>query len=87
MRSAGCADTEPGLRAYVGSLDDAAPERIVEYRLLNGAASANRAWHLVQHLVNHGSYHRGQVTTLLRQLGAAPPLSLDLVVYYRERRS
>jgi uncharacterized damage-inducible protein DinB len=41
-------------------------------------------WHMLQHVVNHASYHRGQVTTLLRQLGAAPPKSTDLITYYRE---
>ena len=28
---------------------------------------------LIQHLVNHSSYHRGQVAVLLRQLGHPPP--------------
>lgn len=28
--------------------------------------------HLMQHLVNHSTYHRGQVAVLLRQLGAEP---------------
>ena len=83
---AGWAETEAGLRTYVDGLDDAGVQRVVEYRLLNGSSSADCAWHLVQHVVNHGTYHRGQVTTMLRQLGAAPPLSLDLVAYYRERR-
>ena len=41
-------------------------------------------WHMLQHVVNHATYHRGQVTTLLRQLGAAPPKSMDLIAYYRE---
>jgi uncharacterized damage-inducible protein DinB len=41
---------------------------------------------MLQHVVNHGSYHRGQVTTLLRQLDAAPPESLDLITFYRQRR-
>ena len=41
--------------------------------------------HMVQHVVNHASYHRGQVTTLLRQIGAAPASSLDLIAFYRER--
>jgi uncharacterized damage-inducible protein DinB len=41
-------------------------------------------WQMLQHVVNHASYHRGQVTTLLRQLGAAPPKSLDMVAFYRE---
>jgi len=40
-----------------------------------------------QDVFNHGSYHRGQVTTLLRQLGAAPPKSLDLIAFYRERQA
>jgi uncharacterized damage-inducible protein DinB len=34
--------------------------------------------------VNHGTYHRGQVATLLRQLGVQPPQT-DLILYYRER--
>jgi uncharacterized damage-inducible protein DinB len=38
----------------------------------------------MQHLVNHGSYHRGQVTTLLRQHGANAVLT-DLMHFYRER--
>jgi uncharacterized damage-inducible protein DinB len=38
----------------------------------------------MQHVVNHGTYHRGQITTLLRQLGAQPIL-MDLMHYYRER--
>ncbi len=39
---------------------------------------------LLQHVVNHGTYHRGQVTTLLRQVGAET-ISLDLVFFYREQ--
>ena len=81
---AGWADTEAGVRAFVGGLDAAGVERVIEYRLLSGQPGANRTWHLVQHLVNHATYHRGQVTTMLRQLGATPPASLDLVTYYRE---
>jgi uncharacterized damage-inducible protein DinB len=27
---------------------------------------------MIVHLLNHQSYHRGQVTTYLRQLGAQP---------------
>jgi len=39
---------------------------------------------LLQHLVNHGTYHRGQVTTLLRQLGGEAA-SLDMLYFFRER--
>jgi uncharacterized damage-inducible protein DinB len=39
---------------------------------------------MLQHLVNHGTYHRGQVATMLRQLGSKAE-STDLIFYYRER--
>ena len=32
------------------------------------------------HIVNHGTYHRGQVATLLRQLGKIPA-STDYLLY------
>jgi uncharacterized damage-inducible protein DinB len=39
--------------------------------------------HAMQHVVNHSSYHRGQVVTLLRQLGKTPP-STDFLLYFDE---
>jgi uncharacterized damage-inducible protein DinB len=56
----------------------------VPYANLKGDRFENPLWQLVQHVVNHSSYHRGQVTTLLRQLGAKP-VSTDLVAWDRER--
>jgi uncharacterized damage-inducible protein DinB len=79
------AESEGGLRAVVAGLDAAGLERMLDYRLLNGAPASSRVWHIVQHLVNHATYHRGQVTTMLRQLGAAAPKSQDLIAFYRER--
>lgn len=38
-------------------------------------------WQQMVHVVNHSSYHRGQVTTLLRQLGAEA-VSTDFLAYY-----
>jgi len=55
-----------------------------EYRTLNFDRYKNPLWLSMQHLVNHGTYHRGQITTMLRQLGAKP-LSTDLIHFYRER--
>ncbi|HET9131583.1 MAG TPA: DinB family protein [Terriglobia bacterium] len=37
----------------------------------------------MQHLANHSTYHRGQITTMLRQLGVTP-VSTDLIAYYRQ---
>jgi len=40
---------------------------------------------LVQHLLNHSTYHRGQVAVLLRQLGQRPPAT-DYRVFVAENR-
>jgi len=38
---------------------------------------------LMQHLVNHGTYHRGQVITMQRQIGAET-VALDMLYFFRE---
>lgn len=53
------------------------------HRMLDGLPASSPFWQMLQHMVNHGSYHRGQVTTLLRQLGAAPAKSTDLIAFFR----
>lgn len=50
-----------------------------------GRTHAEPFSHQLLHMVNHASYHRGQVTTMLRQLGAPPPKSMDLIAFYREQ--
>ncbi|HEY0782391.1 MAG TPA: DinB family protein [Thermoanaerobaculia bacterium] len=40
-------------------------------------------WLPVLHLVNHSTYHRGQVVSLLRQMGYAAP-STDLYLFFAE---
>ena len=59
-------------------------DRVVEYHNTKGHAFSNPMWQMLQHLVNHGTYHRGQITTMLRQLGATP-LTTDLIAFYREQ--
>jgi uncharacterized damage-inducible protein DinB len=58
--------------------------QVIEYRSLAGQPAASVLWHMLQHMVNHATYHRGQVTTMLRQLEAVPPKSMDLITFYRE---
>ncbi len=75
------ADIERNLMSFVASLSAAHLDRVIEYRNLRGNQFAYPLRPMLQHLVNHGSYHRGQVVTLLRQLGAQPRPT-DLLRYY-----
>lgn len=78
------APLETRLLDFVRSLSQADLERVFEYKTLKFGIYKNPLWQSMQHLVNHGTYHRGQVTTLLRQHGAQPILT-DLMHFYRER--
>lgn len=77
-------ETEEKVRAFVAPLSDADLTRVIAYRMFSGAEAASPLWQMVQHVVNHASYHRGQVTTMLRQAGAPAPKSTDLIAFYRE---
>ena len=72
------------LLAYVSGLTQADLDRTFEYKTLKFGIYKNPLWQSLQHLANHGTYHRGQITTMLCQLGASPILT-DMMHFYRER--
>lgn len=54
----------------------------LSYHSLDGKPFAEPLWQQMSHRVNHSTYHRGQVTTMIRQLGGAPA-QLDMIAYFR----
>jgi uncharacterized damage-inducible protein DinB len=78
------AEFEPVLLNFVRGLTPEDLHRVMEYKTMKFGVYRNPLWQSMLHLVNHGTYHRGQITTMLRQLGA-PPILTDLIHFYRER--
>jgi uncharacterized damage-inducible protein DinB len=76
---------EQRMRAFLEELGETGIARVFTYKVLSGHSGKSEFWQMLQHMVNHGSYHRGQVTTMLRQLGASPARSMDMIAFYRER--
>lgn len=70
--------------AFVSSLTAPDLEETVAYRNTAGRDYKNRLGDLLRHVVNHATYHRGQVTTILRTLGAKT-VSTDLLFFFREQ--
>jgi uncharacterized damage-inducible protein DinB len=58
---------------------------VVSYRAPDGKAFAHPLGDLMRHVVNHSTYHRGQLATQFRQLGHTPP-STDFTRYLREAK-
>jgi uncharacterized damage-inducible protein DinB len=76
---------EAKMRGFLDGLGSDGINRVFEYKFLDGSPRTSIFWCMLTHLVNHGSYHRGQVTTMIRQLGAPPAKAMDMIVFYRER--
>jgi uncharacterized damage-inducible protein DinB len=78
-------ELETNVHAVLDRMGQQGVDEVIAYTMLKGDARSSVFWQMVQHVVNHASYHRGQVTTMLRQLGAAPPQGMDLITFYRMR--
>ncbi|PZN09219.1 MAG: damage-inducible protein DinB [Bacillota bacterium] len=64
--------------AFLRSQEDPDRELVIEHP--HYGRLHTRLSDLVQHVVNHGTYHRGNITAMLRQLGH-PGVQTDYVLY------
>jgi uncharacterized damage-inducible protein DinB len=78
-------EQEAKVRAFVTSLGTDGIHRVYEYKTLAGVEMRSKFWEMLVHVVNHATYHRGQVVTMMRQLGAGTPVSTDMIAYFRQR--
>ena len=65
---------------YLRDLPSVASEQLISYVNFQGQTWRYPLRDMVQHLVVHSAYHRGQATTQIRLLGAVPPWT-DFLVY------
>jgi len=75
---------EGNMRSYLAALDEQTLSRSLTYTNWRGLVCTYPLGQTLFHLANHQTYHRGQVTTLLRQLGAEAP-AVDYLVMQDEK--
>ncbi|HEX3070318.1 MAG TPA: DinB family protein [Thermoanaerobaculia bacterium] len=66
-------DVETRRNLFLQQLSDAALSSEIAFQFLSGAADHHPLHDLLIHVVDHSSYHRGQLASKLRQAGAVPP--------------
>lgn len=54
-----------------------------EFKRINGEVNALQYYQAFAHIFNHSTYHRGQVLTMLRQVGFTNVGSTDMLIFYR----
>lgn len=77
-------EVESDRAAFLNALTDAHLKTPLAYRNLKGEGFVQPLQDQLAHVVNHSSYHRGQVATLCRQAGSPMPAT-DLIVFKREK--
>jgi uncharacterized damage-inducible protein DinB len=68
---------------WLGGMNDRKLQDTFTMKTLKGEVFTHVYWQAFQHLINHSTFHRGQIITLMRQHGVKPPVT-DLIVFYRE---
>lgn len=75
------AENDRQLRHFLGTAEDL--NREVVYQNVKGDSFREPLSVLARHLVNHSTYHRGQIIAMVRQLGGAG-ISTDYILFYRQ---
>jgi uncharacterized damage-inducible protein DinB len=76
---------QSNINHFSSSLTDDDLTQLISYKNVKGIPYSLELWKQMLHMVNHSSFHRGQVITMGRQLKLQPP-SLDLIYYYLAHR-
>ncbi len=73
-----------GIEAFLAGLTDEQLAAPLTWTNQAGEVHTRPLWQPVLEMVNHSTYHRGQVVSLLRQMGY-PAESTDLIRFFAER--
>ena len=68
---------------FINKFPESNLEQSKVYTTTEGKSHSNLFRHMFSHLLNHSTYHRGQLAALLRQAGAVPNPT-DLIIFYRQ---
>ncbi len=77
------AGEERMMRGYLASLNDEALNAKVQYKTTKGVPFENAVWHLLLHVVNHGTQFRSEAGVALTGYGQSPG-DLDTLLFLRE---
>jgi len=71
-----------GLKDFIETYPEDKYMEQVSFRYPGGGEGHMEFWQTISHIVNHSTYHRGQLVTLLRQAQFTRLSSIDLATYY-----
>jgi uncharacterized damage-inducible protein DinB len=71
------------LKNFVTGMDENILNENLDFKRINGDAYSLKHYHVLAHIFNHSTYHRGQLVTMLRQAGFTAVGSTDMLGYFK----
>jgi uncharacterized damage-inducible protein DinB len=71
---------------WVSNASELAIEHVFQYQTLDGMQYKQPTWQMLHHVFNHGTYHRGQLINMLRQLGVEKLPATDFIIWARGKK-
>jgi uncharacterized damage-inducible protein DinB len=71
---------------YVESLNEQEMNSLCTFQSRGIDTISRPVWHILTHIFNHSTYHRGQLVTMLRELGVTEIPATDVIYYLRDLR-
>jgi uncharacterized damage-inducible protein DinB len=78
-----CKGLNESSKQITSIVDKTDKEKVITYNNLEGKLFSSTVEEIVTHVVNHGTYHRGQLITMLRQSGFKDVGSTDFIRFCR----
>ena len=76
-------EEESAMRSFLASLTDERLTQKIQYTTTKGVPFENVLWHLLAHVVNHGTQFRAEAAIALTAYGQSPG-DLDLLFFFRQ---
>lgn len=68
---------------YINDIDDSTLQQTMEFKSVAGQPVSLKVHDMVQHCINHSTFHRGQIITMMRNLDVTDLPATDLSAYLR----
>ena len=72
-----------GTARFIGTMTDRKLSETFQVKSQAAGTVTLTYWQSLQHIVDHSSYHRGQIVALMRQLGFTPPAT-SMLLFFRD---